>query len=92
MSRQNPHYPADASMRDALALVTAQLHGDDALVNDALRNALDGTDHTMLAHELGMLAALTITQLGAALGQAPTDVLQRLAVTIADVVEGEHDE
>lgn len=87
VSRQNPDYPLEDTHRDAMALVTAFLAHDESLEDQALRNALDGTDHTLLTTVLSQLTASMIQLIAVNTAQPVDELLQLLGSMVAEILE-----
>lgn len=92
-SRQNPEYDGDDTMRDAMAIATAfvQADFDDELVEEALRNGLEGTDHTHLVYNLGMINRMVLHLAAPAVGMAPDEMLRMIAAQLAQAIEDADD-
>ena len=95
MNRQDPDYPIENTFGDLFAVVTAMLHeqgSDDPVVEETLKNALEGTDHTMLVYNFGGLARLLLQMAADGRGQSPEVLLQEIAAQLHGSILGHGDE
>lgn len=88
-NRQNPDYPVERSVQDAVALVTAVASRDERLEEPALRQALEGTDHTLLACNLAELTVLAIKLMSQHTQQSESELLAVLGLSLAQTLEAE---
>lgn len=88
-SRQDPSYSTDDSTRDAVALLTvfSQPELDDDLIQSAMENALEGTDHTHLVFNLGMLCRMLAIGAAKCEGVAPAEYVRQLGEAVASSIE-----
>lgn len=88
-SRQNPEYDGDQTMRDAMAVMTAfaQPDLDEDLVDQVLQIALDGTDHTHLVYNLGLISRMILSVAASGLGMTPDEVVRGFAAQMSQVIE-----
>lgn len=92
--RRNSDYPAERSIRDALALITALREdpGGEGIAREALRSALDGTNHTELVYDLATLTNLFAGLAAKAEGVPVDEVIQRVAAAANLAIETIDDE
>lgn len=84
-SRQNPDYPVDDASGDAVAILTAVVNEgqDPKALDEALKHALDQTDHTALVEAMGRLAETLVQWISAGTGQTPAKIVQTVALAVA---------
>ena len=88
--RQNPEYETERSVEDALAIMTAFLQPelDDDLIEVALRNALEVTDHTVLTYNLGLIMRVVVSIAAGRANLDPRALAREVATATAAAMLG----
>lgn len=82
--RQDPDYGASQSLEDALAIMTAMIeteggNRDVAILEQALHDALEGTNHTELVYEIATVAWVAVRLAAHAAGVDPREYHRTVA-------------